>query len=78
MKTIYILHKGASLIGAYNSPNLLSEAQAHWYNDFMRRFGRAPEPSELPKIAHIFVNRMPGSGDLVIGEDQVLFGGEAN
>lgn len=77
---LYILHLGAAILGVYTNPSLLVEAQADWNSSFLVRFGRLPEEHELPKVSHVVVNRRLGekNSSFVVGEEQVVFNGEAN
>lgn len=70
MKNIYILHQGASILGAYTTPSQLTEAQADWHNEFMRRVGRVPEDNELPRIMSIEPNQKPWLDKHFVGQDQ--------
>lgn len=70
MTNVYILHRGASILGAYTSPDQLTEARAEWHNEFLRRVGRAPDDEEMPLVMCIEANKQPWLERHFVGRDQ--------
>lgn len=57
--SLYILHIGPTVLGAYSTPSLLTEAISGWHSEFRHRFGRLPDPAELPKMTFVEVDKRP-------------------
>lgn len=57
--SLYILHIGPTVLGAYSTPSRLTEAVAEWHNEFLRRFERAARRDELPRMTFVEVDKRP-------------------